>query len=229
MTLTHSDLIIRIAVGSLLGGLIGYERDRHGRQAGLRTHLIVAMAAATFMVVSNHFYFFQGYEPGGHKVEADVSRIAASVVSGIGFLAGGAILKTGLTIQGLTTAAGLWLVSAIGLASGAGMYAESVAVTVMGLIALTVLRRFEDKDDKLIRRHVVLELASDTTALSKVMTEMTEISATVSDFNYKKSMESQKVIVDFDVRFPESIGVNKLIEHLEKHDGLREIHVSQQS
>ena len=94
MGITHVDMILRIAIGAALGGTIGLERDRHGRQAGLRTHLIVAMASATFMVVSAHFQFFQNYGnvPG---LSTDPSRIAASVVTGIGFLAGGAILKTG--------------------------------------------------------------------------------------------------------------------------------------
>src|SRR6478735_4148453 len=114
----HAELILRIAVGALLGGVIGYERDRHGRPVGLRTHLIVAMTAATFMVVSAQFVYWQHYRDGDH-VEGDGSRIAASVVSGIGFLAGGAILRNGITIQGLTTAAGLWLVTAIGLSAGA--------------------------------------------------------------------------------------------------------------
>ena len=226
MLFTHLELITRIAVGAGLGGIIGYERDRHGRQVGLRTHLIVAMAAATFMVVSNQFVFYQHYD-GVHGVEVDASRIAASVVSGIGFLAGGAILKTGATIQGLTTAAGLWLVTAIGLCAGGGMFVESIAVTVMGLTALTLLRRFEDKDDKMIRRHVVLELSTSDTALANVMASMKDIDATVSDFNYKKRVEDQRIAVDFDVRIPESVGVNSFIEHIEKQDGLREIHVSQ--
>jgi len=224
--LTHVEMITRIAIGAGLGGTIGFERDRHGRQAGLRTHLIVAMASATFMVISNHFYFFQGYESGGHHIEADVSRIAASVVSGIGFLAGGSILKTGSTIQGLTTAAGLWLVTAIGLCAGGGMYPESVAVTIMGLIALTSLRRFEDKNDKLTKRHVRLELSADQ-ALLNIVAAMNEIKASFSGFDYKKHFETQRVTVTFDVAFPEAIGVNNFIQHLEKQDGLREIHVSQ--
>ena len=103
------ELVVRILVGTVLGAVIGYERDIHGRPAGLRTH-----ASATFMVVSTHLAQFQGYHEGDFT-EIDGSRIAASVVSGIGFLAGGAILRTGLSIQGLTTAAGLWLVAAIGL------------------------------------------------------------------------------------------------------------------
>src|SRR4051794_9078389 len=96
--LSHIELIGRIAAGALLGGVIGYERDRHGRPVGLRTHFIVAMTAATFMVVSSQFAYLQHY--GEHDlVEVDASRIAASVVSGIGFLAGGAILRTGATVQ----------------------------------------------------------------------------------------------------------------------------------
>jgi putative Mg2+ transporter-C (MgtC) family protein len=226
MLLTHIELITRIAVGAGLGGIIGYERDRHGRQVGLRTHLIVAMAAATFMVVSNHFVFYQNYA-GVHGVEVDASRIAASVVSGIGFLAGGAILKTGATIQGLTTAAGLWLVTAIGLCAGGGMFVESVAVTLMGLIALTLLRRFEDKDDGLIRRQVVLELSADGTTLAKVIESLKSVDANVCNFNYKKRIDERRITVDFNVGIPESIGVSSFIEHLEKQEGIREIHVSQ--
>src|SRR3954470_9365167 len=137
------ELVLRIVVGTALGAIIGYERDIHGRPAGLRTHALVALASATFMVVSTHLAYYQGYRPGDFT-EIDGSRIAASVVSGIGFLAGGAILRTGISIQGLTTAAGLWLVAAIGLCSGAGMYVESIAATVLGVATLTMLRRFED-------------------------------------------------------------------------------------
>src|SRR3954469_25907750 len=114
-------MILRISAGAALGGVIGYERDVHRRPVGLRTHLIVAMTAATFMVISSQFVYWQHYAKDDF-VSVDGSRIAASVVSGIGFLAGGAILRTGLTIQGLTTAAGLWLVTAIGMCAGAGMY-----------------------------------------------------------------------------------------------------------
>jgi putative Mg2+ transporter-C (MgtC) family protein len=99
------------------------------------------------MVVSTHLACYQGYR-AGDCTEIDGSRIAASVVSGIGFLAGGAILRTGLSIQGLTTAAGLWLVAAIGLCAGGGMYVESVAATVIGVATLTILRWFEDKGDR---------------------------------------------------------------------------------
>src|SRR5450755_1133630 len=108
---TNLEIALRILLGTGLGAIIGFERDLHGRPAGLRTHSIVALASATFMVVSTRFVYFQHYLEGDH-IEVDPSRIAASVVSGIGFLGAGAILRTGITIRGLTTAAGLWLVSA---------------------------------------------------------------------------------------------------------------------
>jgi putative Mg2+ transporter-C (MgtC) family protein len=149
------ELFFRIIVGTALGAVIGYERDIHGRPAGLRTHAVVALASSTFMVVSTHFTYFQDYHHGD-LIEVDASRIAASVVSGIGFLAGGAILRTGLTVQGLTTAAGLWLVAALGLCAGAGMYIEGVAATAIGLGVLTVMRRLEDKDDRVQRRLVLV-------------------------------------------------------------------------
>src|SRR6478735_1626405 len=150
--LSHWEMLLRIAIGAVLGGIIGFERDRHRRPVGLRTHLIVSMTSATFMVISSQFAFFQGFSEAHPLVEVDASRIAASVVSGIGFLAGGAILRTGATVQGLTTAAGLWLVTAIGLCAGAGMHVEAAFVTFLGIVALTFLRRFEDKDDALVRR-----------------------------------------------------------------------------
>jgi len=116
----HADLLLRVLVGTVLGAAIGYERRLHRRPAGLRTHLLVSLASSTFMVVSTHFVYFQHYQRED-LVTVDPSRIAASVVTGVGFLGGGAILRTGVNVQGLTTAAGLWLCAAIGLSAGAGI------------------------------------------------------------------------------------------------------------
>lgn len=164
-----SHLFLRILVAAILGGVIGLERDRRGRPAGLRTHMIVALAAASYMVVSTQFIEHQRYSAGEH-VEVDVSRIAASIVTGIGFLGGGAIMRSGLNVVGLTTAAGLWLVGAIGMASGGGMYLTAVFVTILGLLALTTLRRFEDKDDSqhLCRVRVVLSAPSLEDVVSRL-------------------------------------------------------------
>jgi putative Mg2+ transporter-C (MgtC) family protein len=220
-----AELIVRIAVGAALGGVIGYERDRHGRPIGLRTHLIVAMAAATFMVISSQFVYWQHYGKDD-LVEVDSSRIAASVVSGVGFLAGGAILRTGINVQGLTTAAGLWLVTAIGMSAGAGMWIISVVVTAMGITTLTVLRRFEDKNDHLVMRHVSLVLAS-AEVLDRVMTALKEQGVKVSEFDYDRRLDDEKkrTEVTFDVEVPDTIGVPKVIASIEAVEGVRRVQV----
>lgn len=212
------ELVLRIVVGTALGGIIGYERDIHGRPAGLRTHAVVALASATFMVVSTHMVYYQSYKTGD-LVEVDSSRIAASVVSGIGFLAGGAILRTGLNIQGLTTAAGLWLVAAIGLCAGGGMYIESVAATVIGIVTLTFLRRFEDKDNRVQRRlSLTLEEGSFTTddILAKLRTA--DVRATLEGWSKDKSGSMRQLTVS--VRLVRVGGEEKLASILETAPGI---------
>jgi putative Mg2+ transporter-C (MgtC) family protein len=218
-------LLLRILIGSALGGIIGYERDVHGRPVGLRTHVLVAMASATFMVVSAHFPFFQGYTAGNGLVEVDASRIAASVVSGIGFLAGGAILRTGLTIQGLTTAAGLWLVTAIGLCAGAGMYYVAVPVTIMGFMALVGLRFFEDKNDSLRKCRVSVEVAHHVEVSAVLDAARTAgISATNLEVERRYGAK-ERTLVSFDAAFPSTVPLDQLLATLEQNEGVRRVSV----
>jgi putative Mg2+ transporter-C (MgtC) family protein len=221
--LSHLEIILRVAAGATLGGVIGYERDRHGRPAGLRTHIIVSLAAATFMVVSSQFVYYQrfGAQDG---VEVDASRIAASVVSAIGFLAGGSILRTGVTVQGLTTAAALWLVTAIGMCAGAGMYIESLVVTLIGLISLTVVRRFEDKD--MTRKRLLIELAEQRhDATSAITAALVALGADVGDVSYERRLNEQRTLLTFDVYLPLSVAPSRLAEVLEQQPGVTRIHV----
>jgi putative Mg2+ transporter-C (MgtC) family protein len=220
----HGEMLVRIGLGATLGGVIGYERDRHRRPVGLRTHLIVALTAATFMVISSQFVYLQHYGKDD-LVEVDTSRIAASVVSAVGFLAGGAILRTGITVQGLTTAAGLWLVTAIGMCAGAGMFVESGAVTLMGIVALTLLRRFEDKDDHLLRRRVSVVLGENGHDFAAVVESLNRLGAKVSDVEYEKRLDNEKkhIAATLDVEFPDSIGIPQLIEAIETVPGVRRV------
>jgi putative Mg2+ transporter-C (MgtC) family protein len=220
-------MLLRITVAALLGGIIGAERDIHRRQAGLRTHLIVSMASGTFMVVSAHFAYFQHYIPG-QIVNVDSSRIAASVVAGVGFLGGGSILRTGATVQGLTTAAGLWLVAAIGLCAGSGMYLESIYVTVVGLLALTVLRVLEDKN--VVRRRVVLTVDrapgdGATDPFRTVSSELRALHAKVLDLDYHEDRASKRTSLSFDILFPESLELARVVSALDTVHGVREVQV----
>jgi putative Mg2+ transporter-C (MgtC) family protein len=223
--LNHLEMVARIATGAALGGAIGYERDRHGRQVGLRTHFIVALTAATFMVVSSQFVYWQRYAPGD-LVEVDASRIAASVVSAVGFLAAGAILRVGLTVQGLTTAAGIWLVTAIGLCAGAGMYVESVSVTLMGLLALTILRRFEDKKDDVILRRITISVRPRAGGLAAVQNELRTAALEVRDLEYEQHFDAAGLLVaSFEVALTRDQGLMNLMQRLENIPGIERVQV----
>ncbi len=139
------EFILRIFVAAVLGGLIGLEREYRAKEAGFRTHFLVALGSALFMIISA--YGFEGaLVSAEHRL--DVSRIAAQVVTGIGFIGAGTIIFQKNAVRGLTTAAGVWVVAAIGLACGAGMYALATASSVLVLIGLEAFNYFLHKFDK---------------------------------------------------------------------------------
>jgi putative Mg2+ transporter-C (MgtC) family protein len=137
--LAHWELVVRLFIAAGLGSLIGAERERLVWAAGLRTHMLVCVGSCLFMVVSA--YGFAGVI--GPGVVLDPSRVAAQVVSGIGFLGAGSILLRGDVVRGLTTAASLWTVAAIGLAVGSGLYIEAVSATFIILIILAGIKPLE--------------------------------------------------------------------------------------
>ncbi len=189
----HLELAARLLAGAVLGAVVGYERDMRHRPAGLRTHALVGLASSAFMVVSTHFFYFQAYSQQ-QLSGIDASKIASSVVMGIGFLAGGAILRQGLTVQGLTTAAGLWLVAALGLAVGAGMYVEGVMATVIGEVFLFAIRKFESRS---VHRRVTFTLASDGPSIEKLIEVLTEMKASPDRHEYERDVSGiRNVVID---------------------------------
>jgi len=156
-SLAWPHVLLRLFVAAVLGGAIGFERELRERQAGLRTHLVVSVGSALFTLVSA--YGFRDFlVNGGSLVRTDPTRIAAQIVSGIGFLGAGAIIRQGLSVRGLTTAASLWLVAAIGMASGAGYYDGAVIATLgalltlgpLRIVAYRVIRRYRAEIDRLL-------------------------------------------------------------------------------
>lgn len=126
----------RLLLAAVLGGFIGLERESHGRPAGLRTHILVSLGACLVMLIS-----IQGFVGTGRPF--DPGRLAAQVISGIGFLGAGTIMREGVNVRGLTTAASLWVVSGIGLAIGAGFYGGAVLTTVFAVATLILLEYVE--------------------------------------------------------------------------------------
>lgn len=139
MPLEITEVTMRLGLAAILGGLIGLERDIHGRAAGLRTHLLVSLGSAVFMVLS----IFVASTAHGATFSSDPGRIAAQVIAGIGFLGAGVIIKERATVRGLTTSACLWMVAGVGMAAGAGYPIVAVITTAFALIGLIVLKAFE--------------------------------------------------------------------------------------
>jgi putative Mg2+ transporter-C (MgtC) family protein len=136
--LTDNQIIVRLVLSVILGGLIGLERQLHRRNAGLRTHILVTLGSCLIMLTS--LYVFDIYK---NEADLDPSRIAAGVITGIGFLGAGTIIRDRDGIKGLTTAASLWVVSGIGLAVGCGFYKAGVYTALLALVALILLRKIE--------------------------------------------------------------------------------------
>ena len=137
--LHFGEILLRVILAGVFGGAIGAEREIREREAGLRTHMLVSIGAALFTLVSAYgFSDFRFSNASG--ITYDPTRIAAQVVTGIGFLGAGAIIRQGLSVRGLTTAASLWVVAAIGIATGAGYYSAALITTVVVLVSLWPLR-----------------------------------------------------------------------------------------
>jgi len=149
MGLTEWDSLLRIAVAIVLGGLIGYERETLDKSAGLRTHMLVSLGAALFMVAS--ILIVQDFATGDGTSRLDPTRIGSTIVTGVGFLGGGIIFRQEDRVHGLTTAAGLWVAAAIGLACGAGYFVVAIGGSILTVTILAMIRplekRFENRRD----------------------------------------------------------------------------------
>jgi putative Mg2+ transporter-C (MgtC) family protein len=151
---TELELTLRLVVALLLGAVVGWERELQHMPAGFRTHALVSLGAAIFTVVSAYAFAGEGTDP---------TRIAAQIVTGVGFLGGGAILHYGGTIRGLTTAASLWAVAAVGMAAGAGLFVTAVVSTGLVIIGLELFHRFE----RIIKRRLDIEPGQRTETIDE--------------------------------------------------------------
>ena len=183
--------LLRLGLAAVLAGAIGIERELREQEAGLRTHMLVCVGATMFMLVG--VYGWSDYRLGNDiGVVVDPSRVASYVVSGIGFLGAGAIIRHGINVRGLTPAASLWVVAAIGVSVGAGMYVLAIATTALVLLALwplsQVKRLLEGKSDE--SRRLGVTLAKDASVASAL--------ATIEESGF--AMESVEVGEEEDLR-----------------------------
>ncbi|HEX8960511.1 MAG TPA: MgtC/SapB family protein [Geobacteraceae bacterium] len=181
--------LFRLGLAGVCGAVLGYEREVHGRSAGLRTNLLVCVGSALMTIVSENFYLIYSGNTS-FTLRMDPARVAAQIVVGIGFIGAGVIIKETGGIRGLTTAATLWLVAGVGMACGIGMFSIAAATTLIALIALTLLKRIE----KIIPR--------DNYKVVEIVCSESEESAlpTLTEFFKAKKLEMLKVSFNHDTR-----------------------------
>jgi putative Mg2+ transporter-C (MgtC) family protein len=192
-----AEVLLRVVLAGALGGAIGAERELREREAGLRTHMLVAVGAALFTIVSAYAWSdFSFSQRNG--ISFDPTRIAAQIVTGIGFLGAGAIIRQGLSVRGLTTAASLWVVAAIGMASGAGYYSAAVITTVVVLISLWPLRivahrMFERIRPGELRLEVELQAGQSPSVLLDTLESK---GVAVRSFELEDARDRRRVVLD---------------------------------
>lgn len=208
------DYLIRIVVACLCGGLVGLERTKRLKEAGIRTHIIVALGAALIMVVSKYGFS----DVGG----ADASRIASNVITGISFLGAGVIFVRGGSVKGLTTAAGIWATAAIGLALGSGMYTVGVLCTVLVILLQISLHKLLPGDMQ-SSRELLLVISKDYhTVMPKIRKRLEEMKILVSGVEMEK-LDSGDTRVTMDVRLHKDSISNELLDLADEFPEIKSI------
>jgi len=215
------EIILRLVIGALLGGIIGFERQTHGRAAGFRTHLLVSVASVVIMLVSLEFYRFEALDVS--IIRIDPARIAAGAITGVGFLGAGVIVKSGFTIQGLTTAACIWMVSAIGLAVGAGLYRESIGAFFITLSALWCLRRIEAHLPRL--RYRVLAVTTRLDRPIQLEKIFQKYAFELYDVHYEIDKVNGLRNYQFSITYRDVKKLNELLKELELNESIIKIHL----
>ncbi len=193
------NFLIRLLLAGLLGAALGLERDIHGRAAGLRTNLLVSLGAALFMIISEAVALAHAKVSGESILRSDPGRIAAQIITGIGFLGAGAIIKEGFSIRGLTTAACLWITAGIGMASGAGFFELAIVVTGIALITLVLLNKFEKLYAKDSYRTLEIITQNDTD-LSRIIEIVKRKNLKILYLDYERHYEKNWMVIVFSIR-----------------------------
>jgi putative Mg2+ transporter-C (MgtC) family protein len=221
--ITWQEVLLRLFLAAVFGGCVGIDRQRHEWAAGLRTHMLVCMGSALVMIVSA--YGFRDVLPEDH-VTLDPSRVAAQVISGIGFLGAGTILfLKHEVVKGLTTAAGLWTVAGIGLATGGGLYFAASATTVLVLIILIVLKPYKKKlTVERLFSEVHLKINRQLVSLAQVEQILNTMHI---DYNHIRMNTTElEQICSIEIRFDEAVDhkeILSLVETLNSQPGISDV------
>lgn len=218
--ITLTQIFLRLAAALVAGGAIGFERERDSQPAGLRTHMIVSLGAALVMILSvNMAIEFESHD-------ADPARLAAQVVSGIGFLGAGAILRFGFNVKGLTTASTLWTTAMVGMAVGYGYYLVALFAVIIMLIVLTLVERFEKKFVRInVIRTVEVEVRDREGIIREVRKTISKLADAIMAFNVRKSVKNKLLRIEIVARFNRSEKLEDLMEVISAIESVRSIKI----
>jgi len=193
-------IIFRLILAAVLSGVVGFEREFHGRAAGFRTHILLCVGTTLIMITSVHIFdVYSG------RVPIDPARLAAGVVTGIGFLGAGTIMRYKASVRGLTTAASLWVVTGIGLAVGSGLYFGAVITTALAVVTLMFFGRLEHV---MIRKDwyktMVVESGDGLGQLGKIREILGEYGVDITDFEVERSADGSNMILKIGVKLSTS-------------------------
>lgn len=222
----HLDIVLRLVVALAIGGLIGLERSYHGRPAGFRTHALVCLSTSMLMLVTVYeTRWFPSVAQG--RIALDPTRMAQGIMTGIGFLGAGTIMKEGLSVRGLTTAASIWTTAAVGILVGIGFYFPALFATVLTLGTLSVFRWIETRIPAQFYAQFVVRFARHEAMPESDMRELlAEHGFTIANLNYRLDVESNFFEYQMVIRTNRADNAKKLTDALKALDSVKEFRLS---
>ncbi len=210
-------IVFRLILAAVLSGIVGFEREFHGRAAGFRTHILLCVGSTLIMITSVHIFdVYSGRTP------IDPARLAAGVVTGVGFLGAGTIMRYKASVRGLTTAASLWVVTGIGLAVGSGLYFGSIVTTALAVITLMFFGRLEHA---MIRKDwyktIIIESKDALEQLKQVREILSEYDADITNFEVEHSVDGVSMILKIGLKLSTSRHLAAMIQDISRLEGIK--------
>lgn len=208
------DILVKVLLSLLLGGAVGFEREMHGRSAGLRTHILVCLGATLVMIVGRYIASYSDHDPG---------RVAAGIITGVGFLGAGVIIRMEKGVRGLTTAACLWLVAALGVTIGMDLYAVSVIGAVVTIVVLFGLSRLERVLPEIRSHRVSVTFDGRPSTASEVEKMLASCGCRVVGKTIEYDNRSNNSVVEFSVRIREKEDTAILVEKIAVLESVQQV------
>jgi putative Mg2+ transporter-C (MgtC) family protein len=219
------EMAVRLLVALAAGSLIGYERSYHGRPAGFRTHALVCMASSLLMLVT--VYEVHWVRASVDKLQIDPTRMAQGIMTGIGFLGAGVIIKEGLSVRGLTTAASIWITSAIGILAGIGFYFPLALSVVLTLGVLSLFRWIEARMPSQAYYHFDVRFSRGAAMTERHLRELVEQhDFSIANFSYRLDAEGRVRRHSMVIRSADRSAAGRLSESLEQNEGILEFRIA---